>query len=349
MKLRRALVTAAATAAIAPIALLSAPAAFADVTPGATVAATEPDPSASQTGSAEPEPGATETGDPEPGATETSDPGTSTPDPTGTATDPEETETPPAESPEPTDTATPPSSPDPTESEEPGDEEECTDYEDSPGTLAELRGLPSKIVAGDGWHGFSFRVTNKTDVAFESVSADLYAFAYAYDANTTEITKYLHVQYSDASGWHDLDTGLYADNTLSFGAAGALAPGEHADLKLRIQVGAKAPTGIGGSVAFATSVNTDGVCGFNVPEDQEYRFEILAAGSEPGKVPPATSAPRPSNTPAPQSSSTPLAGSLAETGSSSMLPTLGLVGGVAVVAGAGVVYSVRRRKVSNEA
>jgi LPXTG-motif cell wall-anchored protein len=339
MKLRRALVTAAATAAIAPIALLSAPAAFAGETPGTTGETVETAPPASPATSSEtPSTGTTETGSPETG--------TKSPSPSDTQTPPASS-SPTTKAPSPSDSETATTSPEPSDSDEPGDE--CSDYEDSPGTLAELRGLPSKIVAGSGWHGFTFRVSNMTDTAFESVSADLYAFAFAYDEDTTEITKYLRVQYSDGSGWHDVDTSVSAQDALSFGDAGAIAPGKHADVKLRLKVDAKAPTGIGGSVAFATSVNADGVCGFSVPEDQEYRFEILAAGTKPGTVPPATSSPRPSNTPAPQASSTPLAGSLAETGSSSMLPTLGLVGGVAVLAGAGVVYSVRRRKVSNEA
>ncbi|GAA2290483.1 LPXTG cell wall anchor domain-containing protein [Streptomyces kunmingensis] len=360
MKLRRALVTAAATAAVAPLALLSAPAAFASVEAPGTSAVAGTDPSASQTASpGTGEPGTTETETPPAGGSSeeggSTEDGANTPDPGSEGTTPD-TETPPVTTPDP---ETPPSVPDPSETDEteqpgdePGDEagdDECVDYEDSPGTLAELRGLPSKIVAGSGWHGFTFRVSNKTDTAFESVTADLYTFAYAYDRDTTEITKYLHVQHKDKSGWHNVDTGIYAQDTLSFGEAGALAPGEHADLQLRIKVDPKAPTGIGGSVAFATSVNTDGLCGFNVPEDQEYRFEILAADAKPGKVTPATSAPRPSNTPAPQASSTPLAGSLAETGADSTLPTLGFAGGLAVVAGAGVVYSVRRRKVSNEA
>lgn len=44
-----------------------------------------------------------------------------------------------------------------------------------------------------------------------------------------------------------------------------------------------------------------------------------------------------------------VSGSLAETGSSSALPMIGLVGGVAVVAGAGAVFVVRRRKTGADA
>ncbi|MFJ4711130.1 peptidase [Streptomyces sp. NPDC088785] len=340
MKLRRALVTAAATAAIAPIALLSAPGAFADETPGTVgESAATPSPQAPEsTPAAETTPSDTAT---TPAAEDTAqatekplapaDDVVPTEDPEKTPGDDEETPTDPAD--------------------------ECTDHEDSPGTLAELRGLPSEIVAGSGWQGFTFRVSNYTGTAFESFSADLYAFSYAYDTNTTETSRYLHVQWYDGTAWQDLDTRIESDHE-NFGEGGPLAPGDHADIRLRIKVDAKAPAGIGGSVAFATSVNTEGVCGYSVPEDQEYRFEILPAATKPGGgVPPATAEPKPSatpsakpsNTPAPQASSTPLAGSLAATGSSSALPTMGVVGGVAVLAGAGVVYSVRRRRVSDEA
>ncbi|WP_353944233.1 LPXTG cell wall anchor domain-containing protein [Streptomyces sp. HUAS MG91] len=334
MKLRRALVTAAATAAIAPIALLSAPGAFADETP-ATVSETTTTPSPETPESTPP---AAETTPSDAGTTpaaEDSTPATKvTPAGIAPTEDPEKT---PGE-----DTETP---------TDPADE--CTDHEDSPGTLADLRGLPSEIVAGSGWHGFTYRISNYTGKAFESWSADLIAFSYAYNGDdATETTRFLHVQWFDGSAWHGVDSGL-EDTHESFGHGGPLAPGAHADIKLRIAVDAAAPAGLGASFAFATSVDADGVCGYSVPEDQEYNFEILPAATKPGKVPPATAAPKPSakpsNTPAPQSSSTPLAGSLASTGSSSVLPTVGIVGGVAVLAGAGVVYSVRRRKVSDEA
>lgn len=58
---------------------------------------------------------------------------------------------------------------------------------------------------------------------------------------------------------------------------------------------------------------------------------------EGGKVPMPSEKPNDNNTQE-------VTGSLAETGSSSMVPTIGLIGGVAVVAGAGAVFTVRRRK-----
>ncbi|MFJ6214186.1 peptidase [Streptomyces sp. NPDC092296] len=330
MKLRRTLVTAAATAAIAPIALLSASSAFAVDAPGA--GATASSPASEQTESTP--------------STEEAAQGAEDTTPVTEDTTPAEvapTTTPPAKA---EDEPTEPGK----ETGKPGDDG-CTDHVGSPGTLADLRDLPSKIVAGSGWHGFTFRISNYTGTAFTSYSADMNAFSYA-DGTNADTSQYLHVQWYDGAAWKDLDTRVKSKHE-EFGNGGSLAPRAHADIKLRIKVDAQAPAGLGGSMAFAASVDTDGICGSSVPEDQEYSFQILPAATKPGKVPPTTAQPKPtaqpSNTPAPQPSSTPPTGSLADTGSSSALPIVGVVGGVAALAGAGVVYSVRRRNLSDQA
>ncbi|MFD7292807.1 peptidase [Streptomyces sp. NPDC059897] len=333
MKLRRALAAAAATAALAPLALLSAPAAFADGAPTDTTTATgtaSPSPSVSASPSTSPSPSASAT--------------TASPGPT--------TSSPEAPRPKKADDAR-------TGKTEPSDE--CTAGEDSPGTLAELRGLPSKIVAGSGWHGFTFRVTNMTDQDFASARAQVYAFSFAYE-DESDTSRYLRLQWFDGTAWRDLDNDVEHD--ASFPASGPLARGAHSDVRLRISVDAKTPAGAGAGLALAVSVDPEGVCGFSVPEDAYWDFDILAAGASPGQVPPAgghtgspTGSPKPSATasasasskPSPQASSTPVGGSLASTGAGSTLPVFGAAAGIAVVAGGGVLYAVRRRKVSNEA
>ncbi|MFI5657366.1 peptidase [Streptomyces sp. NPDC051684] len=332
MKLRRALASAAATAALAPLALLSAPAAFADGAPTDTTTSTEtvaPSPSVSSAApSTSPSPSASAT-------TASPGPATSTP------------EAPRAKKADgPTTGKTEPS-------------DECTAAEDSPGTLAELRGLPSKIVAGSGWHGFTFRVTNMTDQDFASARAQVYAFSFAYE-DEADTSRYLRLQWFDGTAWRDLDNNVEHD--ASFPASGSLARGAHSDVKLRISVDAKTPAGAGAGLALAVSVDPEGGCGNSVPEDAYWDFDILAAGTATGQVPPAgghTGSPKPSATtsatasasskPSPQASSTPVDGSLASTGAGSTLPVFGAAAGVAVVAGGGVMYAVRRRKVSNEA
>ncbi|MCX5531799.1 hypothetical protein OG785_14625 [Streptomyces sp. NBC_00006] len=348
MKLRRALLSAAATAALAPIALLSAPAAFADGAPSDTTS-TE---TASPDRTASPEPSASPSASPSTSASPTASPGASAP-----ATD----STGPAAS-----KPAPPKTEKADKAKKAGDEktepsDECTAAEDSPGTLAELRGLPSKLVAGSGWHGFTFRVTNMTDQEFVSSRAQVYAFSFAYE-DESDTSRYLRLQWFDGSGWRDLDNNVEHD--ASFPASGPLARGAHSDVKLRISVDAKTPAGAGAALGLAVSVDPEGVCGDSVPEDAYWDFDILAAGTATGQVPPAgghTGSPKPSapatatpsasasNAPSPQASSSPVDGSLASTGAGSVLPTFGAAAGLAVVAGGGVMYAVRRRKVSNEA
>ncbi|MFE1950558.1 hypothetical protein ACFW9D_08835 [Streptomyces sp. NPDC059524] len=361
MKLRRALVTAAATAAIAPIALLSAPAAFADDPAPVTTAGAE-SPAADSTESPAPTtPSEAESTPADGPATDAAgagaEDGSGTEDGSGAEAGTEDTtkpvtpgtETPATETPA---TGTPATSPSPSETTDPL--ESCDDIadEDDKGTVAELRGLPSKIVAGSGWHDFTYRVANKSERDFDKMYASLYVAAVADDDEFSDATDHLTVQWRGADGWHDVTIG--AETMLPFQESGPLSPGEHADFALRVQVDAKAPAGWGAAVTLGMSVDSDGVCSFNDADTALYEFEILAAGTKPGEVPPAKGKPgkpvkpRPSNTPAPQASSTPIDGSLAETGSSSMLPTVGMIGGIAVVAGAGVVYSVRRRKVGAE-
>ncbi|WP_327661963.1 MULTISPECIES: hypothetical protein [unclassified Streptomyces] len=340
MKLRRALLSAAATAALAPIALLSAPAAFADGAPSDTTS----------TETASPDPSASESASPSVSAS----PSASAPD--IPSTDPTTSKPAPPKS-EKADKAKKADD----EKTEPSDE--CTAAEDSPGTLAELRGLPSKLVAGSGWHGFTFRVTNMTDQEFVSSRAQVYAFSFAYE-DESDTSRYLRLQWFDGSAWRDLDNNVEHD--ASFPASGPLPRGAHSDVKLRISVDAKTPAGAGAALGLAVSVDPEGVCGDSVPEDAYWDFDILAAGTATGQVPPAdghTGSPKPSapatttasasasasSAPSPQASSAPADGSLASTGAGSVLPTFGAAAGLAVVAGGGVMYAVRRRKVSNEA
>ncbi|MFD9567784.1 LPXTG cell wall anchor domain-containing protein [Streptomyces sp. NPDC059994] len=96
--------------------------------------------------------------------------------------------------------------------------------------------------------------------------------------------------------------------------------------------------------------NIDGSCGGS-PDLAEYDFEILAAGTKPGQADPAKpgkgKANTPDNKPQGTTATTPLnptTGTLAATGSSSATSKLALAGGAAVVAGAGALLAVRRRR-----
>ncbi|GAA4904516.1 LAETG motif-containing sortase-dependent surface protein [Streptomyces coeruleoprunus] len=219
--------------------------------------------------------------------------------------------------------------------------EVCEDFKDNEGVYTELRGLPSKVVAGSGWKNFTFRVTNKTNKTFDSVEA--YIMAEAVDGKDFEdISQFitLQVQLEEDGPWQSID-----DVEGYFGTTGSLQPKKFAEAQMRLKVDAKAPAGYGAAFTLGVHISKDSVCEYG--EMNTYEFEILAAGSKPGDVDDSKGKPgKPSgNKPAPtgQLSQLPVTGSLANTGSNSMLPTIGIAGGIAIVAGAGVVFALKRR------
>ncbi|MFE0130761.1 LAETG motif-containing sortase-dependent surface protein [Streptomyces sp. NPDC059037] len=339
MKLRRVMAAAAATAAIAPIALLSAPAAFAteDTTtssPSATATETaEPSETASPSETAEP----TETAAP----SETAEP-TETAAPTETAK-PSETAT---ATEKPTETAKPTEEPTEAPTDCPVDDEGVD--VDSKLELG-LSGLPGKIVAGSGWHQFKLTASNPSDEDLGEVQW-LAAVDNWSDSEDEQdwLANYAQIQYfnPDSKSWEsiadEVTGGLY------FGAT-ELGAKEKVDIKLRVNISAKAPAGDGYALGLGGYLDSEANCVHNA--FAFYEFTVLKAGSSnenPGEAEekPGQDGKKPQGGKAPQGGTNeiPATGNLAETGSSSMLPTIGLVGGVAVVAGAGAVFIVRRKK-----
>ncbi|KEF02283.1 MULTISPECIES: LPXTG cell wall anchor domain-containing protein [Streptomyces] len=332
MKLRRALAAVSATAAMAPAALLAAPAAYATETPGQS-------------------PTATATGTPTATPTPVTTPSSNSPAP-----GPADEKTPPAKK-TPTAEKTPPVKKHraATPTTTPSDEIECSDYSSERAVRTELRGLPSKIVAGSGWVDFTFRATNISGEHITSVSA--FALVYALkDPTTDDVSDHLTFQWLDArtGTWKRVPAAEENDGFFaSLGGRDGLRPGEYAEAKLRLKADAKTPASYGGAVSVGWYANADHECGFS--EAMDYDFTILPAGSgKPGThVPDAQGKPgkpghRP-NRPAPQGGTKqqvqlPVTGKLADTGASSGLPTLALAGGAAVALGAGAVFAVRRRK-----
>lgn len=355
MKLRRAMAVAAATAVIAPVALLAAPAASAvaaddTVSNSANSAANDApestDPSASPEPTDEPAPEET---DPETG--ETSEPGE-----TPGAPDPGETEGEPTEPPsgEPTDGTTekPTDGPseEPTKDPEPSPEPtECeTDDEGvDQGSALDLsvNGLPGKIVAGSGWHPFQLTASNTSDKALGSVS-----WLAAVDNDAVEeddwLSNYAQLEYRDpeTGDWNsiagDVGNGFYFGET-------TLGPKKTVDIELRVNITAKAPAGGGYAIGIGGYLDEEENCTHS--SVAYYEFTVLAPGSgneNPGEATPGKGeGKKPLPAPRPQGGAKelPATGALAETGAGSMLPTLGLIGGVTVLAGAGVVFAVRRR------
>ncbi|MEW1546557.1 hypothetical protein [Streptomyces tsukubensis] len=366
MKLRRAAAVAAASAVLAPLALLSAPAALATgvTDPASTTGTSTPgtpgtpesdpakdpaeDPAKESTGQQGGTAGETrpETGGEGAGQGDEqkpAEPGTGGEKPEG------------GEPAEPGKPGTTPGSGQPPKNEEEGAEgteggvDECATEVESKDLKTTLRGLPSKVVAGSGWQNFSYRVTNDSKKAMESVTAYLLVEAYTHDYED-ETLKYVTLQAKYNGAWEkfDVEEGYLGDTE-------KLEAGEYAELELRLKVDGKAPAGVAFLMTLGVHVDEKNNCEYG--KDVEYGFEILPAGSKPsgGDAEGKPGKGKPNKTGKPGSSGggtepqggrkdVPVTGNLAATGSSDALPVIGITGGVAVLAGAGVVFALKRRR-----
>ncbi|MGW7592101.1 LAETG motif-containing sortase-dependent surface protein [Streptomyces rubiginosohelvolus] len=234
---------------------------------------------------------------------------------------------------------------------EEGEGEEGEDCEPELDLTSKVTGLPDKLVAGTSTD-FSLRVTNGSDRHMDEVLA--FVSVHATDKSGLKDTgKFFRLQWSTKSApkWQNAEPDDYIDGV------GALKPGAHADVKLRLTLDKATPAGNGVAFFAADFFNEDGSCG-GAPDLDMYEFDVKAAGSKPGKtedVKPSTT-PRPGNTgttPQGSASGTPAStgtnGSLAATGSSSATTSIALAGGAAVLLGAAAVFVVRRRKTGSDA
>ncbi len=327
MKLRRAMAAAAATAVIAPVALLAAPAAYAtdETTPTPSTSATE---------------SATESSSPSPSASESTPETTPTPSASASEFAPQTSTSPSASASE--------SSPAPTESEP--EESESPDPEPSvcEDTKVDvgISGLPGKISAGSGWHKFSLNVLNNSDSTLNDL--DFFAGA-SSDKDGADLFSSKQVQLQawdpDDNIWVDLNEGGLAVGYVGY--TDELKPDYEVNIPLRLNVSKSAPVGAGFSLGATIYGDNDAECtGFG---QISYKFQIVSAGTDTGGTKPQEGGKAPVTDKKPSGTTPQVTGSLAETGSSSALPVISLVGGAAVVAGAGAIFVVRRRKAGAQA
>ncbi|WP_432248451.1 hypothetical protein ACRAR1_12795 [Streptomyces sanyensis] len=341
MKIRRSLALAAATAAMAPAVLLAAPAAYAtDNGPSSPESQTTPAPAESTPAADDTTPAAEETKPAEESTT-----------PAAEETKPaEESTTPAAEETTPSDDSTPETgstSPSPSASAtSPAGPAECSDEDMRfDGDLrTDLSGLPSKIVAGSGFHGFTLNVDNKADHGYERI--DFGVFAALTDENDFFVdTGNLTLQFKDpATGaWTDISLDEEDEHAGYLGYTDIKAH-ESFSVDLRLSVDKKAPAGLGFAISIGMYADDEGNCVY-ADDESYYKFDILAAGSTP--VDTGDAKPQGGSKPLPQkpTGNTPIdpEGRLAATGSSSALPVIALAGGAAVAVGVGATFLVRRR------
>ncbi|WP_234306677.1 LAETG motif-containing sortase-dependent surface protein [Streptomyces sp. NRRL F-2799] len=211
-----------------------------------------------------------------------------------------------------------------------------------------LSGLPSKIVAGSGFHGFKLNVKNSGKHSYKRVDLGVFAAAMGED-DFSDATQYLTLQYQDPTTgkWNDISVDLDDDAAGYLGYTDVKAK-ESFSIDLRLSVDKKAPAGAGFAISIGSYVDDEGNCVY-ASDDDFYEFDILAAGTTPGPVddsapkPQGGSKPLPTTKPAGNTQVVPQ-GHLAETGSSSALPAIALTGGAAVALGLGAVFVVRRRR-----
>ncbi|MGC4904436.1 LPXTG cell wall anchor domain-containing protein [Streptomyces cyaneofuscatus] len=349
MKIRRALAVAAATAVLAPVTLLSSPAAFAtpSPTPEATETATAPE---------EPEtPPADEEADTVP-APEGENPAAEEGEEKTPAEEEKEKEEEkpageeekPAEKPEdkPNSPSATPPSPAPSVTS-PSDICQDTEGERTDENLrTSLSGLPSEVVAGSGFHAFKLNVENKGDKAYKRVDLGLVA-AQVDDDNWLPNTDHLTLQFKDpeTGAWSDISLDQ-DDEVIGYIGYTDIRAKESFSIDLRLSVDKKAPEGYGFAIIIGLYADEEGNCVY--PEgEQFYEFDVLAAGTdagEPNEAEPQTGGKKP--VPAKPVGNTEIKpeGTLAQTGSDSNLPVIATIGGVAILAGAGVVFALGRRR-----
>ncbi|GHH13489.1 hypothetical protein GCM10018780_53260 [Streptomyces lanatus] len=327
---------AAATAVIAPIALLSAPAAFAtdETTPAPTASESTP--------AAEESTPAPEESTPAPEES-TPAPEESTPAPEESTPAPEESTPAPEESTPAPEESTP--APEESETSDPEDPEDPAACEDSKVDVS-YSGLPGKIAAGSGWHKFSLNVLNTSDSDLQRL--DFFAGA-SSDADGMELfrSKQVELQAWDPQNkvWVALSEDGYAVGYVGY--TDDLKPDYEVNIPMRINVKSSAPAGAGFTLGATIYGDADGDCvGFG---DVAYKFQIVAAGTDTDGTKPQEGGKAPVTDKEPSSNTPEVTGNLAETGSSSNLPVIGTIGGIAIVAGAGVVFAMKRRKVGAEA
>ncbi|MFC7814915.1 hypothetical protein ACFUTR_09720 [Streptomyces sp. NPDC057367] len=412
MKLRRAMVTAAAATVLAPLALVSAPAAFAADEPSTSTSSEEqastttdadqdaasgenttapapPGDSSSEEKPADEKPAGDDasSGDENDPSTpaEGQNPPSGDGDTTSGEENPSEGQQPPAEGDtKPSEDGTKPSEDDtkpsddagePSEDEEPPADdavfdpfEDCAEFDLDEKLTASVSGLPNKIVAGSGWHDFEFVIDNDSDKNLKNVWINAFA-EYSGEVNSDVLLSQdlAELQVKQDGKWTSAYQETYGEgeDALTFtGSIVALLPtldkNSTATLDLRVRIAADAPAGSAFSMSQAVYAGEGQSCYGN---GEYYDFTVLAANSDlpddVNDVKPNGEKPkgidkdlRPQGVDRdlkPQGGVKPVTGSLAATGSSSALPTIGLVGGLAVVVGGGAMYLVRRRKAGAEA
>ncbi|WP_338897772.1 LAETG motif-containing sortase-dependent surface protein [Streptomyces sp. TG1A-60] len=236
--------------------------------------------------------------------------------------------------------------------------EDCETFDLDDKLTASISGLPNQIVAGSGWHEFEFVIRNDSDKDLQKVWVQAFT-EYGDDTNddSSLLFDLAELQYKLDGKW----TGDYQegfedeDGKIAFtgtfvAVLDSLEKHSTATLDLRVRVDEEAPAGSSFALSQAVYAGEESACYGN---GDFYEFTVLAAGGEPGDdvedAEPNGEKPDVTEGVKPQGEAKEITGNLAETGSGSALPVIGIAGGVAVAAGAGAMFVVRRKKAGAQA
>ncbi|MEU3346122.1 LAETG motif-containing sortase-dependent surface protein [Streptomyces sp. NPDC006700] len=327
--------------------LLAAPAAFASVSPPPSAAAT----TAGENETESNEPGNSTESTESTGSTESNTSANEEPqsgqepNTAGEEAEPSADDAPPADE---EDTAKPTATaPTPSTSPSRGPQQ-CKDSESTKfdkNLRTNLTGLPSKVVAGSGFHNFKMNVKNTGDNSYKRVDMGLAALLID-DKRFTDQSRHLTLQYKDpvTGTWENISQDA-KDPAYAYIAYTDIKAHESFSVDLRLSVDEKAPAGVGVTITIGMYADDKGNCVYATDKDY-YEFDVLAAGTSAGNPPDAKPQGGRKELPAKPVGDRQIVpqGHLAETGSSSALPMIAVAGGAAVAVGAGAVFVVRRRK-----
>ncbi len=345
---------AAATAVITPAAFLMAPAAYATVpTPSATESSQAPSDEDTKTTEQAPSDGSNASTTPPPSGEEKTEEkteeekteqGTAPTGPTGPAPAPSVSASP-AQSPSPT----------PSEGEDEGEElpycEQVDENFEEKALDVEISGLPGKIVAGSGWEDFGLTITNESELDLKDVA--FFAEVENFEEDESKwLSKYVDLQFKlpDSNRWESIGDKEWAGGY--FWGVETMKPKDFVKIDLRVRIDKAAPAG--DSYAFGTGGYIGDVKGQECIAENSgalVEFAVLKPGTsveDPGEATPGEGpgkdVEKPDTKPQGGIKELPVTGNLAETGSDSALPVIGIAGGIALVAGTGVVFALKRRQ-----
>ncbi len=229
---------------------------------------------------------------------------------------------------------------------------------------------PMEVVAGSGFHPFAYHVINHSDQNIKNLKLFINVRTKVDFGSYGAEYKYVTFQYMDpATGkWSGIELDQWGGGTFT---TVDVAAHESLSIDMRLSVADDAPTGTGLMNSFGRYDNENGGYCYTNETDIDTEFTIWAAGTDTGNPPgtepepePGTGSgtePEPGTEPQGGRNDNPLTptaavpagngmtpnGHLAETGAGSALPAIVLAGGLAVCAGVGTVYAVRRRRATD--